>query len=160
MNGSDLTVNFDCGKLNVRVAALIKKGTKVLLEKGNGSPYYVLPGGRVKFGERAEDAVVREMKEELGVNVSVIRCLYVHQNFFTLKPDGIPFHEIAFYFLVDAPDSLLERNCFRTLDGKSTFSWVEVEQLKNMRFYPECLKRDIDCLPNNTILETEYDTRQ
>lgn len=32
-------------------------------------------GGHIEHGETAEDAVIREAKEELGLNVKIIRCL-------------------------------------------------------------------------------------
>ena len=65
--GSDL-----CPK--VGVGGVILKDGKVLLLLRKKPPevgFWSLPGGRVEFGERLEDAVVRELREELGIIVEV-----------------------------------------------------------------------------------------
>ena len=52
---------------------IVEKG-KILLVRRNIEPfkgYWVLPGGHVEYGERVEDAIAREMKEELGVSVRI-----------------------------------------------------------------------------------------
>lgn len=153
----DLSYNTELGKMNVRVAALIQIGNRILTELGYNSAFYVLPGGRVKFGESAEEAVVREIKEELGVDVTVERCLYVHQNFFPWNMQ-INCHELAFYFLVRAPQSLAEKDNFKTLDGKSLFRWFDKDELKKTDFYPLCIKENLDCLPQSAQVVTErYD---
>ena len=65
-------------KKHVKVAAalLFDKG-KVFATKRGASPYpyvahkYELPGGKIEEGERGEDAVKRELKEELDLDVEV-----------------------------------------------------------------------------------------
>lgn len=59
-------------------------------------------GGGIDFGERAEDAVRRELHEELGMTVEVRELLGVGENLFTYQ--GHPGHEIVFeYICVPAP---------------------------------------------------------
>lgn len=51
---------------------LIIRDEKILLIKKYGGPYngmLDLPGGTIEFCERPEDAMVRELKEEVGINV-------------------------------------------------------------------------------------------
>jgi len=58
----------------VGVGGLIVEAGKVLLLLRRKSPeagFWSLPGGRVEFMERVEDALVRELKEELGIEASV-----------------------------------------------------------------------------------------
>lgn len=62
----DLTFPTDTGKINYRVAALMLRENRVLAMKDDRSPYFDLPGGRVHMGEAAEDAILRELSEELG----------------------------------------------------------------------------------------------
>jgi len=50
--------------------SIIEKGGKVLLVKRNHEPfkdYWCLPGGHIDFGETAEQAIIREVKEETGL---------------------------------------------------------------------------------------------
>lgn len=57
-----------------RSAVLITKNDKVLFIeriKVSEPMYYVLPGGGVEEGETPEEAAIREMKEELGVDVEI-----------------------------------------------------------------------------------------
>lgn len=52
--------------------ALILKDDKILLIKKKTGPYdgkLDLPGGTIEFGERPEEALKRELKEEVGIDV-------------------------------------------------------------------------------------------
>jgi 8-oxo-dGTP diphosphatase len=58
----------------VGVGGIVLQDGKVLLLLRKRPPEagtWSLPGGRVEFGERLEDAVVRELREELGITVEV-----------------------------------------------------------------------------------------
>lgn len=65
--------------------ALLNDKNEVLLMKRGGDAknernYWTLPGGKVDFGETLKDAVIREAKEELGVNVEVTDQLPAHDH--------------------------------------------------------------------------------
>ena len=64
-----MDIAFKAGneKFNYRVCAIILNDGKILAMHDERSPYFYLPGGRVKLGETAEDAVIRELKEELNI---------------------------------------------------------------------------------------------
>ena len=55
---------------------------KVLLCKAKGGSSTYLPGGHIEFGETAAEALVREMKEESGLDVEVGKLLGVLENSF------------------------------------------------------------------------------
>lgn len=60
---------------------LIKRSANLENEPGK----WARPGGKVEFGETVEEAVVREMGEELGIVVKVIRLLDATTNYCSAK---------------------------------------------------------------------------
>lgn len=60
----DLCVKMDEGILNIRVGAIIMKNDKLLMVENDRFDHMYSVGGRIKFGEIAEEAVVREVYEE------------------------------------------------------------------------------------------------
>lgn len=125
------------------------------------SPYFYLPGGRVKLGETAEQAVIREIEEELNVTALIIRPLWLNQGFFKEDVDGLQYHEICMYFLVDISDTdlLSKGEKFSLQEGKHrhTFEWLKFEQLEHEYFYPIFIKKEIFHLPETFTLRTEYE---
>ena len=84
-----------------RAAAIIVENNCVLFAGNETADYYYSIGGAVHMGEKAEDAVIREVFEETGVNYEIDRLAIIHENFFhensgTLK--DLNCHEICFYF--------------------------------------------------------------
>lgn len=62
----DLCVKMEEGILNIRVGAIIMKEDKFLMVENDRFDHMYSVGGRIKFGETAEEAVVREVYEETG----------------------------------------------------------------------------------------------
>lgn len=157
----DISFKFENGKFNYRVCAMMISDNKVLAMQDERSPYYYLPGGRVKMGETAEHAVIREIQEELGVTTRIIRPLWLNQAFFTEDVDNLNYHELCIYFLMDVADTgLLARgNKFTSKEGHQThtFEWLEFRRLKDEYFYPLFLKKDIFNLPNEFTIRTEIE---
>jgi len=72
---------------------------EILLAKRAFAPkkgYWDLPGGFIEFGESAEDAITREIKEELGINLSGFSYLGSYPDRYYYK--GINYHTLAFEF--------------------------------------------------------------
>ena len=77
-------------------AVLITEGDKILLGRRNKEPNFgkwILPGGKIEFGETHIQAAIREAKEELGLEIEVIR-LAGHRLYYIIKPDE---HRIIVY---------------------------------------------------------------
>jgi len=66
------------------VAALIfnQKGKVILLKSHKWRNKYVIPGGHVELGERFEDALKREIKEETGLNIFDIKFVCFQESIF------------------------------------------------------------------------------
>ena len=155
----DISFLYENQKFNYRVCAIIVSEGKILAMRDERSPYFYLPGGRVKMGETAESAVIREVQEELGVTLKISRTLWLNQAFFTEDVDQLRYHELCIYFLMDISDTNLpERGRVFTLtEGKHihTFEWLEFDRLKDEYFYPLFLKKEIYNLPNEFTLRME-----
>lgn len=158
-----MDISFDQGnqKFNYRVCAMILSENRILAMRDERSPYFYLPGGRVKMGETAEQAVVREIWEELGVTLKIARPLWLNQAFFTEDVDGIRYHELCIYFLMDLSNTdLLERGISFTLtEGRHThtFEWLAFDRLRDEYFYPIFLKTQIFHLPKEFTLRAEVE---
>ena len=98
----DITFETEAGRFNYRVCAVLLDRGRILAMHDERSPYFYLPGGRVRMGERAEDAVLREVREELGIEARILRPLWLSQSFFNEDVVRVDYHELCLYFLLDA----------------------------------------------------------
>ena len=148
-------------KFNVRVCAVMLSEGRILAMRDERSPYYYLPGGRVRLGETAERALIRELREELGAAPEIVRPLWLVQSFFTEDVDGLDYHELCFYYLTDVSQTdLTERGeRFTRLEGAHThtFAWLALDRLEEEYFYPLFLKRAVFRLPEHLTLLTEIE---
>ena len=79
----DMSVPCEDGMINLRVGAIIMRDGKFLMVGNNIRPQYLYSvGGRIKFGETAEEAVKREVFEETGYELEIDRLGFVHENYF------------------------------------------------------------------------------
>ncbi|MFR5876370.1 MAG: NUDIX hydrolase [Eubacterium sp.] len=155
----DLTFKTEQGIFNYRVCAIIINDNKLLAMKNDRSPYYYLPGGRVEIHETAEDAVLREIKEELCVDAEIIRPLWFNQGFFIEDTTQERFHELCIYYLFDVSntDLINTDSIFVTRKSKhnEVFHWLDIDSLKNQYLYPLFIKDKINALPEHFEILTE-----
>lgn len=158
-----MDISFKIGneKFNYRACAIILHDGKILAMHDERSPYFYLPGGRVKLGETAEDAVIREVAEELNVSARIVRPLWLNQGFYKEDVDGLRYHEICIYFLIDISntDLLSKRDKFfcQEREYRHTFEWLQCEQLQHEYFYPLFIKKEILHLPQTFTIRSEYE---
>ena len=148
----DVKIDSVEGKFKFRVCGILKVKDKYLTVKIQNNDFYCLPGGHVELGEDTDHAVLREMKEELGYEVKIVKLVSIIQNFFKSKDDRV-FHELGYYYIVEPvnlDDVNLNDYVITELDkGKLVrleFKWFTLEELKQTRFLPEVLKNEL----NNT----------
>ena len=158
---SDISYVVGNSKFNYRVCGIMISNGKILAMHDERSPYYYLPGGRVKLHETAEQAILREINEELSIVPSIIRPLWLNQSFFTEDVDGLRYHELCVYFLLDVEGTeVLQRGERFTLhEGQHThaFEWLAFDRLKDEYFYPVFLKTEIANLPERFTMRTEFE---
>lgn len=157
----DITFRTNEGRFNYRVCAVMIHDGKLLAMHDGRSPYYYLPGGRVMLHEMAEQAVLREVREELGVDARIVRPLWLNQSFFTEDVDHECYHELCLYFLVDIADTglLALGDMFSVMEGsrENRFEWLAFERLEKEYLYPVFIKTAIFRLPDTLELITTFE---
>ena len=140
----DMCVACDDGFLNIRAGAIIMKGGKLLMV-GNSRNYLYSVGGRVKFGETAEEAVVREVFEETGVKMEIDRLGFVHENYFYGDaPSNLNklIYEISFFFYMKVPDTFAPvSESFTEGSSEERLVWVSLDD--DIHMYPEFFKTEL-----------------
>lgn len=109
-------------KVELRVAGILVKKGEVLLVKHRreSAEYWVLPGGRVEYGETLCQALVREFHEELSMEVQPGKLSFMND---AAPSDGVR-HIVNVYFNVSSDDKLdtnklkdVEDACYFGPDG-------------------------------------------
>lgn len=159
MNG-DMSVPCENGLINIRVGAIIVKNGKFLMVGNQRSDYMYSVGGRIKFGETAEQAVVREVFEETGVKMDIDRLGFVHENyFFGDAPTNLGklIYEISFFFYMKVPENFAPQcNSSTEDDCKEYLKWVSVNEKK--KIYPAFFKTELKA-PQKSVRYIKTDAR-
>ncbi|ABL88918.1 NUDIX hydrolase [Pyrobaculum islandicum DSM 4184] len=90
-------------KPTIAVAALVVRDRKVLLIKRRYPPSagkWSLPGGHVELGERLEDAVLRELKEETGLD-GTVRSFLRPVEYIEWEGGRVKYHFVILVYLVE-----------------------------------------------------------
>jgi nucleoside triphosphatase len=114
------------------------KGEVLLARSNKWNGKYTVPGGHIELGERAEDAIKREVKEETGLNVEVVKLLLVQQ---AIYPEFYHKHEHFLFmdYLCAAKDTTVK------LDGRELQEYVWIRP-------QEALKLDLDEYTKNFVV--------
>ena len=145
MNG-DMTARVDDSVLNLRVGAIITKGKRVLMVKSARDDWYYSVGGRIKVGETSQQAVEREVFEELGVRLEIDRLGFVQENYFygTIGDSCERLiYELCFYYYMKVPDGF-EPAC-RSVAGDGaaeTIEWVPFDTEETI--YPVFFRTELE----------------
>ena len=146
----DIRIDSNEGKFKFRVCGILEHNNKYLTVRINGNRVYCLPGGHVELNEDTDMAVKREMQEELGYPIKVKKLIAINQNFFKTE-EGKPFHEIGFYYIVEAEDETnvnpndytreeLDKGKIQHLE----FKWSTLDELKKADFMPHFVPTAIE----------------
>ena len=135
-------------RIRVKTFGLHWKGDALLaaeVTRDDGRPVGVRPlGGSVNFGERWTDALCREFREEIHVELSRIGPPQVIENIF--EHEGAPGHEIAFVADVEFADSaLVERSSLEFTESDGTTHrarWYPMAEIRSgqRRLLPTALE--------------------
>lgn len=131
----DFRTQTDQGSFGVRVSALVIQDGKIFLAKSPKEEYYTI-GGAIHVGEKTEEALKREVREEIDIDVKIEKLAFVVENLFTLEDQD--FHQIEFHYLVrplSEPNRQMEEGG-QTRDCQ----WVALDDLAAINLNPAFLK--------------------
>lgn len=143
--GSDCTVAIDNGFINLRVGAIIMKNGKFLMVGNQKDDYLYSVGGRIKFGETAEEAIIREVYEETGRKLEIDRLGFIHENFFYGdygKANAKLIYEISYFFYMKTPEDF-EPVCESFTDDKSKEKLVWVDDKSEITYFPDFFREEL-----------------
>ena len=156
----DMCVACDDGILNIRVGAIIMKDSKMLMIGNEKVDYLYSVGGRIKFGETAEEAIIREVFEETGVVMEIDRLGFVHENYFygdSSSNFGKLIYEISFYFYMSVPSDFTPiSESFTEDNSKEYLKWVSFDE--DIKMYPEFFRTELGN-PKDTVRHFVTDER-
>lgn len=123
--------------INIRPAILIIENQHVLTMQYNygRQEVYNLPGGNLELGEYLSEALIREMQEELGIEVSVGEMILVGEVYFEDRKK----HTLHLLFEGKITAGI------PTLNPKETSAlavkWLDINDLDSLNIYPNLSKQ-------------------
>ena len=113
---------------------------KVLLCLPKDRSYSYLPGGHIEFGETGREALVREMKEETGLDATAGELLGVVESSFVQK--GERHCEINLIYEMEIRDQGSGiRDQVKSQEDWICFDWVECDKIDSVNLLPPEMKQ-------------------
>lgn len=109
------------------VAAVIKHENKIFATRrgyGDFENMWEFPGGKIEAGETREEALIREIKEELELDIKISKYIT------TVDYDYPNFHLTMHCFMCDVCGGEMH------LNAHNAVKWVMIEELDNLRWVP------------------------
>lgn len=114
--------------------ALIHREGRVLLIRLPNGKYY-MPGGAVEKGETLVEAVIREAKEETGLDVEVRRYFCFREQFFYYRPTGSAWHGLSHCYVCEPLNAGLDLDPGAGDPEEGTPVWVDPRTMKDEEFH-------------------------
>jgi 8-oxo-dGTP diphosphatase len=143
MNNTITCVDIDGNKYQVPISDLqwrpsaygvvIKDGS-ILLSKQFGK--YDLPGGGIDLGELPKDAVIREVKEETGLDVKNPKLLGIENSFFqAIHGEKKAYQSLMMYYVCEYVGGLLSTEGFDEYekDYAELAEWIPLSSIDTLQ---------------------------
>ncbi len=148
----DIKIKTDNVNFTYRTAAIIINENKILMQRNKHFDFITLPGGKCSLNETSEEAIVREIKEELGLNTIHLETKGIIENFFFSDFDKKNRHELLFISKLQIISEIdYSKNIINSKELKygdeQYFEWINLSDLNKYsvepKFILEVIKSDI-----------------
>ncbi|MDD6571690.1 MAG: NUDIX domain-containing protein [Thermoflexaceae bacterium] len=148
----DIQIKEDESVFNCRVAGVIVKNNMILLNRLKNDDFWTCVGGKVAFGESTEESIIREYREETGVNIRIEHLSAIVENFFEFNSKQ--WHEFLFFYELKDENGELdffegERKIKDNANG--VYKWFDLNELESIKMQPECSYRIIKNITSQNI---------
>ena len=142
---------FPDAVFHYRVAAVAIRDGYVLMHRAAYEDFWALPGGRCEIMEPSAAALVRELREETGEAIQVVRLLWLVENFFTYERKRQ--HELGLYYLVSLPPASRLLDLHREHAGTEgdvplIYQWLPIAEAPHLPIYPVFLRTALQAIPD------------
>jgi 8-oxo-dGTP diphosphatase len=142
--------------IRVAVKAVIIREGRLLVTANidDEGTFYLLPGGGQEAGESLPDALRRECREEVGVDVEVHELVLVrdyisaNHEFATFMNDA---HQLELFFRCSIADDAVPASGLIPDSWQSGVDWLELSRIGEYRLYPKAFRpllNAVDDVPN------------
>ncbi len=87
---------------------------------------YEFPGGRIEFGENPEEALIREIKEEVGLDISIVIAF---NTWSFIKGEDFQLVGVDFLCTVKGGEEKLS-------EEHESIHWMSIEEIENNKEFP------------------------
>ena len=139
---SDILFHSEDYVFSYRVAGILLRDNKILLQKPLNDTGFAIPGGHVEFGEIHAQTLEREFKEEMKADIAVGELKWVAEIFFSWGDK--PCHQICLYYDITLKDekqipldgTFTGDECIEKQSSKIEFHWISIDTLEQIEVYP------------------------
>ena len=135
----DIHIESKNNVFKLRVSGIFIQDNKLLVVQHRNNNFCCLPGGHIEIGEDSKSAVIREMKEETLLNLTVSKLLCIAENIYTIR--GKKVHELCYYYIMKSETKVETKNwSYIEMDkGHETplnFYWYDLSDQNSIQFKP------------------------
>lgn len=143
----DIRVECEKGTFKLRSCGVFVRDGKMLVDRARRFDGHIILGGHVRVGESTKDTILRETKEEMGIDAKIEKLICINENIFPLPNSDKLAHEMGYYYLLSS--NSLPQDGFEFFEIENgveiihKYSWVNLNEVEENNVRPHWLAKMI-----------------